>query len=235
MSYRYLGNIKNIPDFKTWSVQTFGTNTMANSPSWLSKAKSEARQWSADHLSEKYGYPKVDITVTDPPDPTKWTVTDLNVMYKIGEMLGFYKCGGRVQQLEPGCMIPIHVDNLELGYITSGDQALSKNEFTEEEIKKFYDDRNSAGRVLIMLEDWKPGQMIWFWNDQTQEEYFWTKWRAGDVGYWTHWGPDGIHATVNYGYWTRGLLRLSGFKTEKLEDYIKSDTPFELDYNSYVS
>lgn len=233
MSYKIIGHIKNIPDFTAWTKETVGANTLANSPDFLRKAKIAARQWPVDYLVEKYGYPKVDVTNSDPPDPTKWTVTDLSVMHRIGDILGFHKPGGRVQVLQPGCMIPIHNDNLELGYITSGDQALSKNDFTDEEIQRFYDNQNSVGRVLIMLEDWKPGQLIWFYDEKTNQDQWWARWKAGEVAYWEHYKESGIHATMNFGYWTRALLRLSGFKTDRLTQFIDADTPFEIDYNLF--
>jgi len=197
-------------------------NTISNSPDFLKKAKIKGRKWVADFYEEKHGYTNSSVVGADPEDFSKWGITNDSVIQRIGALLGMSKPSGRVQLLAPGAMVPLHIDNLQLGYIDGGDQVVQKNEFTSEELTKFDADPKTATRVLIFLEDWRHGQGVMF------DDSWYDHWKAGDVVTWD-W-ITGIHATVNCGYWQRPLLRLSGLVTDKFSNYASANTPFDLSY-----
>lgn len=185
---------------------------MVDGPESLNKLKIGSRTAAANMLREKYNLPEID-SIADPMDMERWKITDPAVVNQIAEFLGFRKPSGRVQVLTPGASLPLHLDNLEVGYILNCEDSYQNNEFTQEDLDLFYANRYNAQRVLVMLEDWKPGQLILF------EDQVFSHWKAGDVVHWP-WQTV-IHSTVNSGYWNRPLLRLSGFATEKFFDLIK--------------
>ena len=222
MNYKYLGNITNIPDYKSWSQEMIKPNTIGNSPDFLKEAKIKGRKWVADFYEEQLGYPNGSVVGADPEDFSKWGIIDDSVVQHLGQLLGMNKPSGRVQLLAPGAMVPLHIDNLQLGYIDGADQVVQKNEFTAQELSELAVNPRLATRVLIFLEDWRHGQGVIFddsWLDH---------WKAGDIVTWD-W-VTGIHATVNCGYWERPLLRLSGLVTDKFDQFRSSSTTFNLTY-----
>lgn len=221
-SYKLVGNICNIPDYHQWSSQSIGTNTIANAPESLANAKLAGRKKVADLYEKQYGYKNSIYVGGDPEDFLKWEITNSTVIDNIAKLIGYNKPSGRVQVQLPGSMVPLHLDNLKFGYIDGTDQVVQKNEFTQDEIKQFNNNPTVASRVLIFLDDWYHGQGVMF-NDQ----YF-DKWQRGDVVTW-NW-IDGIHATVNAGFWARPLLRLSGLVTKKWTNFKDSSVPFSLNY-----
>lgn len=222
MNYKYLGNISNIPSYQSWSKEMVKSNTISNSPEFLKEAKIKGRKHVADLYEEKYGYTNSSVVGADPEDFSKWGITDDSVVQRIGALLGMRKPSGRVQLLEPGAMVPLHIDNLQLGYIDGADQVVQKNEFTDQELSELAVNPRLATRVLIFLEEWRHGQGVIF-NDEWYDH-----WKAGDVIAWD-W-VTGVHATVNCGYWQRPLLRLSGLVTDRFDQFKNSDTPFDLNY-----
>ncbi len=58
------------------------------------------------------------------------------------------------------------------------------------------------GRILILLEDWKPGHYLDLGDDAI------VHWKAGDYGWWTEHGP---HTAANIGTEDRYTLQLTGF------------------------
>lgn len=222
MSYNYLGNIANIPNYQRWSQKIVGPNTIADSPEILREAKIAGRQRVADRLGQEFGYGKSEVTGADPEDFSKWGISDDRVVLRLADLLGLIKPSGRVQLLAPGAMVPLHLDNLRLGYIDGEDQAVQKNIFTEQEKQLMMSDSSSIARVLIFLEDWRHGQAVLF------EDKWYDHWRAGDIVTW-EW-TDGIHATVNCGYWERPLLRLSGQVSNRFREFCTASTKFNLSY-----
>lgn len=222
-SFKVLGNIQNIPEYQQWSALAVGTNTIANSPEFLQKAKIKGRKKVAELLEEQYGYTNSSVVGADPEDFSKWNITNNSVVQRISNLLGMDKPSGRVQILSPGAMVPLHVDDLRIGYIEGADQVIQKNEFTAEELAEFNNNPRVAARVLIMLEDWQHGQGVIF------GDHWFDHWKRGDTVIWD-W-VDGVHATVNAGYWDRPLLRLSGLVTEKFLKNQQLNTPFTLDFN----
>ena len=216
MSYKIICNISdlNLPGYKQWSERTDVSARMVDGPESLTKLKIGTRSKAAQMLRDQYGLPEID-SIADPMDMERWKITDPTIVNKIADFVGLRKPSGRVQVLTPGAMLPLHLDNLEVGYLLNCEDSYQNNEFTQQEIDAFYADRNIAQRVLIMLEDWKPGQYILFGED------VFSHWQAGDVVHW-HWQTV-IHSTINAGYWNRPLLRLSGFAEQKFFDLVSGD------------
>lgn len=79
-------------------------------------------------------------------------------------------------------------------------------------------DRNKkVCRVMIYLDDWKPGQVVLMGS-----EHFY-KWKKGDV-LWFKW-QDIPHGTVNFGHHDRPLLFVTGEITEKFKKLLKAKRP----------
>lgn len=137
-----------------------------------------------------------------------------SVADRLAEIVGVRKPMARMQVLEPGHMMTMHVDDLANGYInaTIEKSLVGKMQFTDEELAKFDADKYYATRFLIMMEDWQWGQGMMF-NDTT-----FTHWKAGDVLYWD-W-TNVAHSTFNSGYIPRGLIRITGLRTDKTNELI---------------
>jgi hypothetical protein len=138
-----------------------------------------------------------------------------SVINRLAEIMCVRKPMARMQVLEPGNMMTMHVDDLAVGYMRPIEQSLiGKVEFTEEEHAMFKADNYYAIRFLIMMEDWQWGQGMMF-NDKT-----FTHWKAGDVLYWD-W-TNVAHSTFNSGYIPRGLFRLTGLRTDKTTEIVNA-------------
>ncbi len=75
-------------------------------------------------------------------------------------------------------------------------------------IDKLYDldeDPNKVIRVMVMLQDWEPGQFIMYGNEQFD------RWRAGDIH--TFDWQNTPHATANASNKPRPMLVITGVKT----------------------
>ena len=70
------------------------------------------------------------------------------------------------------------------------------------------------GRYFIALNDWQPGQFYIYGNT------VYDRWRAGEV-HWFRW-QDVPHATANASHAARYTLQVSGVKTARTEEIIKS-------------
>ena len=76
-------------------------------------------------------------------------------------------------------------------------------------IDKLYDldeDPNKVIRVMVMLQDWEPGQFIMYGNEQFD------RWRAGDIH--TFDWQNTPHATANASNKPRPMLVITGVKTD---------------------
>ena len=76
-------------------------------------------------------------------------------------------------------------------------------------IDKLYDldaDPNKVIRIMVMLQDWEPGQFIMYGNEQFD------RWRAGDIH--TFDWQNTPHATANASNKPRPMLVVTGVKTE---------------------
>ena len=80
-------------------------------------------------------------------------------------------------------------------------------------IDKLYDldaDPNNVIRIMVMLQDWEPGQFLIYGNQQFD------RWRAGDIHKFD-W-PNIPHASANAGWEPRCLIQITGTMTSKTED-----------------
>ena len=212
MSYKVICNIPNIPDYSLWSKQKLREFTLEEKTNRYT-GHIIARQQAAKSLIEKYNLPNID-SISDPVDIEHWEITDFNVVNEIADYVGLRKPTGRIQILPPGIMVPIHLDNLKEGYILYCEDNFQNHKFTKEDIELFSVNPNSVQRLLIFLEDHRPGQGIFFENNVL------STWRKGDVVHWD-W-RDVEHATVNAGFWKRPLLRITGLVTEKFQKYFEN-------------
>jgi len=74
-------------------------------------------------------------------------------------------------------------------------------------------------RFFIMLDDWKPGQMMQFGSQ-------YLTWERGDVIFF-RW-QDVPHGTANFGHYERPLLQLTGETTPEFEEMLKDPTVRQL-------
>lgn len=199
--FKIITNIPDIPDHRLWSVLASPAQNLGDVSNDLKQAKIRARTSAVTKLTADHRYRPPD-DLGDPLDMERWQITDNTVIEKISNILGFTKPSGRVQVLAPGCMVPLHHDDLAFGYIDGAESSYQHQPFTTEEITEFNDNANCAQRVLVMLEDWHPGQYLVF-HDAVCDH-----WSRGDVIHWDWINVE--HATINAGYWRRPLLRLTG-------------------------
>lgn len=121
------------------------------------------------------------------------------------DCLGLKNANGYVHLQKPGQSHILHIDTVYGGghWDYLGDKK-----------------REMVRRVFLMLEDWQPGQVIQFGNA------IWTKWKAGDVGYF-RW-QDIPHGTANFGHHDRSLILVTGVSTPAFETLLKSTKPKNL-------
>jgi len=110
-----------------------------------------------------------------------------------------------VHQQMPGQMHLLHMDNAKTDHLH---QSKSGKPLTLRQR------RNKIARLLIMLDDWHPGQVVMLGN------YHWVKWKKGDTMYFS-WA-DLPHATANMGHDPRPMLFLQGEITEKFKKMLSS-------------
>jgi hypothetical protein len=76
------------------------------------------------------------------------------------------------------------------------------------------EDPSKIMRIMIQLTDWQPGQ---FWE---YGNYHHTKWRSGEVT--TFDWANVPHSTANAGFSPRVTFQLTGVRTAKTEEFLKS-------------
>lgn len=103
------------------------------------------------------------------------------------------KCMARVHVQRPGQVWNLHLDKLE---------------------KWMPEDPSRVVRYFIQLTDWEMGH---FWN---YGNYQWWGWKAGDVTTFDWWNVP--HSTANAGHNPRATLQITGVKTYKTEEYLKT-------------
>lgn len=151
------------------------------------------------------------------------------IIQRLGSLLGLHKPHGRMQTQAPGVMATMHVDDLEIGYIKPYEESLKRLDFTEEEIKRFYNNPNSVVRMLIPLEDSMPGQGMIFYDPDNKKSHPVIDWKAGDIILFDWMSMP--HSTFNTSYWLRKLIRLTGFRTGVFESLANLENPFEMNYD----
>lgn len=211
--FKTIANIADIPDYRTWSTLAAPAQTLMDVSNDLRQAKLRARTSAVSRLTANNQYRAAD-DLGDPRDMERWQINDGSVVEKISSILGFNKPSGRVQVLAPGCMVPLHHDDLGFGYIDGAESSYQSQQFTSVEKECFKTNPYCAQRVLIMLDRWHPGQYLVF-HDTVCDH-----WQAGDVIHWDWLNVE--HATINAGYWRRPLLRLTGLvNADWMQHYYK--------------
>lgn len=135
-----------------------------------------------------------------------------SIIDRIGELLGIRKPMGRMQRQEPGVMSVMHMDDLKIGYIDNFEQNPQPHQITEDDRRIFEADPNCLVRFLIPLQDSLPGQGLVF------KDTVISRWEAGDVIAfdWT----KTPHSTYNTSLWSRDLIRITGFRTQRTTDLL---------------
>ena len=90
-------------------------------------------------------------------------------------------------------------------------------------IDKLYDldaDPNNVIRIMVMLQDWEPGQFLMYGNQMID------RWRAGDIH--TFDWQNLPHATANASLTPRPMLVVTGVKTEKTRQLLTKDINIKL-------
>ena len=124
---------------------------------------------------------------------------------KITDALPFAKSRSLVHIQKPGQMHMLHMDaNYGNGYWDYLGE--SKNE--------------KLARVMIMLDDWAPGQVMMFGGKHVHH------WKKGDVIYF-RW-QDLPHGTANFGHTVRPLIITTGEITEEFTGMLQSNDITEI-------
>lgn len=85
-------------------------------------------------------------------------------------------------------------------------------------IDKLYDldaDPNNVIRVMVMLQDWEPGQFLMYGNQQFD------RWRSGDIH--TFDWQNLPHATANASNKPRPMLVITGVKSDKTNNLLQKE------------
>ena len=142
-------------------------------------------------IHEKYGFSETYCLENTTIHQLWWAEQDLDYD-QIGTPLGIDVVTISSIQQPPGCVVPLHRD-------------------TFFQINQRYpSDTRLKVRANIYLEDWQPGHMIQY----TEDENFWstdTNWLAG-AG-WV-WDSSVLHLSANAGMKNKHTLQVSGFIRE---------------------
>lgn len=135
----------------------------------------------------------------------QYQVDNIKTFRSMSDALGLEHSILRLNLQRPGQMIPAHLDELE-GF---------KKNLLRKGIEVDQDFLYSkAMRFVVMLDDWKLGQFFQLGNAT------WHQWCAGDCITWD-W-KNIPHCTGNAGYWSRPMLQLTGFITDKTKELLSS-------------
>jgi len=111
----------------------------------------------------------------------------------IADNFGLDDCMTRIHVQHPGQVWNLHMDKLE---------------------KWNKEDPSTVSRYMIQLTDWQPGH---FWS---YGNYLFTGWTAGDVT--TFDWQNVPHSTANAGHFPRVTLQVTGIRTAKTEEFLKT-------------
>jgi len=112
-------------------------------------------------------------------------------LYELAEKFGLRDLFVELHVQRPGQMHPLHMDLGALG----GSKAVDRSK--------------QVARLFVMLEDWKPGQIMMFGADHV------VKWKKGDAIYFDWYNVP--HGTCNFGHHDRPLLSVTGTITKEFE------------------
>jgi len=114
-------------------------------------------------------------------------------------------------------------DYFELSTVKSKLHIQFTGEVLNMHIDKLYDldtDPKNVVRIMIMLQDWEPGQFLMYGNQQFD------RWQAGDIH--TFDWQNLPHATANASLIPRPMLVVTGVKTQKTRQLLSTDVNIQL-------
>lgn len=212
--FTVIGNISNLPsveELRDLGLGNTDKHELATKTDFVALRYSTQNK-AIDVIAEHTGIDKTKTKNVNSPGFQRIEIPQ-SMIERLADILKIRKPMARVQVLEPGNMVLMHVDDLAVGYMRPIEESLiGLVEFTDEELAAFDADNYYATRFLIMMEDWEWGQGMMF-NDQT-----FTHWRAGDVVYWD-W-TNVAHSTFNTSYLPRGLIRITGLRTDENNELV---------------
>ena len=129
---------------------------------------------------------------------------------RMAEILGIDDPQIKFHNQKTGQMLVYHIDNFAARQERDNSFKVTDLDTNPESIR----------RMIIMLADWRPGQ-IWQIGNAT-----WTQWQAGDCITW-EW-QDIPHATCNMGWWDRPLCQITGYVTDRTRELLTSPRTFSL-------
>lgn len=129
---------------------------------------------------------------------------DFPIFQNIANYFGLSDASIKFHNQKTGQMLNLHIDNFA-GRPERG------NSFKVTKV-----DKNPAlmKRFVVMLDDWKHGQMFALGNQ------VWHQWRRGDCITW-EW-RDIPHATCNMGWSNRPMLQITGWTTDRTYEIVKA-------------
>jgi hypothetical protein len=129
---------------------------------------------------------------------------DFEVFRNIANYFGMTEAAIKFHNQKTGQMLNWHIDNFA-GRPERG------NSFKEIKADK---DPSLMRRFVIMLDDWKHGQVFQLGNCN------WHQWKRGECITW-EW-RDIPHATCNMGWHNRPMLQVTGWTTERTHEIVQS-------------
>ena len=121
----------------------------------------------------------------------------IELFQKVATYLGITTPAIKYHNQKPGQMLPTHIDNFTA--------RIRKDNLIDPSL--VHNNPDLMRRFVIMLSDWKIGQVFNFGNSS------WTQWRAGDCVTWD-W-QDVPHGTCNIGFDDRPSFQITGYTTER--------------------
>lgn len=128
---------------------------------------------------------------------------DQSIFVKIAEWFGMLDYDVKFHNQRPGQTLNLHIDNFA-GRKERG------NSFKEIKADK---NPEAMRRFVVMLEDWKHGQVFMLGNQ------VWHQWQAGDCITWD-W-RDIPHCTSNMGWDDRPMLQITGWTTSHTHEIVR--------------
>lgn len=177
----------------TWQNEMIDVLKSAQPVTWRTRGKTD------DSLRRQdVEYDQEDYDLEQQGYGKDYVITNLTyalspVFQSIVDKFSLDKCMARIHVQQPGQVWNLHLDKLE---------------------KWMPEDPTQVVRYFIQLTDWQQGH---FWS---YGNYTWWGWNAGDVT--TFDWLNVPHSTANAGHTVRATLQITGIKTEKTQEYLKS-------------
>lgn len=129
---------------------------------------------------------------------------DFEIFNKIAEYFGMTESSIKFHNQRTGQMLNLHIDNFA-GRKERGNSFKTIKADNNPELMR---------RFVIMLDDWKHGQVFQLGNSN------WHQWKRGECITW-EW-RDIPHATCNMGWDNRPMLQITGWTTERTHEIVSN-------------